>query len=97
MQTMNYLRLAKIKCAVCGSRHKDVSDIMSKENKIIAKISVCCGCGLTQIYANSSKTVAGFLIGNMAMVKEGMQPEHTELFEHREMMEVIVNPIHTNI
>lgn len=97
MQIMNYGRLAKIKCIVCGSRHKDVSDIMSRENKIIAKISVCCGCGLTQIYANSSKTVAGFLLGNMTMAKEGMQPEPTEMFENREMMEVVVNPIPTNI
>lgn len=97
MQIMNFDRLAKIKCIVCGSRKKDVSDIMTKNNQILAKVSVCCGCGLTQIYANSSKAVAGLLIHNMGLAKEGMLPEPTEMFEHREMLEIVVNPIETNI
>lgn len=97
MRIMNYGRLAKLKCSSCGSEHKDVADIVGADGQIVAKVTTCCGCGLSNIYANSARTVAGLLIGSMKLAREGMTPEPTELFERKEMMEVLINPIQTDI
>lgn len=99
MQVMNFMRLANWKCQVCGSRHKDVNDIVGTNGEIIMKISVCCRCGNVMLYANTAKSVAGFLLNNFTMVRKGLIPEETESLEQKELLEnrSLCNPIKTNI
>lgn len=97
MQIMNFDRLARLKCPSCGSDHKDVADIVGTDKRIVAKVTTCCGCGLSNFYANSARTFAGLLIGSMQLAREGMSPEPTEMFERKEMLEIMINPIQTNI
>lgn len=108
MQRQNFDRLGRWKCLVCGSTKKDVRDLIAFDGKNVLKISVCCGCGNTQLYANSAESVAGILLNNANMAYEGMfaNSNHTNenegehipgCDEHKEMLEVIVNPIQTDI
>lgn len=107
MQRQNLDRLGRWKCLVCGSTKKDVRDILSIDQKNVLKISVCCGCGNVQLYANSADSVAGLLLNDFAMAYRGItENENTEdpdkghipgCDSHKEMLETIVNPIFTNI
>lgn len=98
MAGVDFERLAQLKCTACGSPHKEVLDIMSKENKIIAKVVTCCDCGLSNFYAHSAKLAAGLLLSNPNLVREGMISEESDYPDHKkDMLEVVVNPYPTQI
>ena len=46
MQKMDFERLADWRCLYCGSRKKDVKDLLGRDNQIVTKVVVCCHCVL---------------------------------------------------
>ena len=103
MQKMDFDRLAQWKCLYCGSRKKDVADMIGKDGEIVAKVITCCHCGHTNIFAHSARSVVGLLVNSFTMAREGMNEvpthinEHPELKETKDPLHYVVNPIKTNI
>ena len=104
MQKMDFERLADWRCLYCGSRKKDVKDLLGRDNQIVTKVVVCCHCGHTDIYAHSAESVIGLLINSFQMARNGMTEEYTHINEHPDLVEtkdplhyVLPHPVKSNI
>ena len=79
---MDSERLRRWKCLYCGSREKNIVDLMNEEKIKTIKIVTCNQCGHTDIYALSALNVANILLGRKQPTREASEKFVHEFIKH---------------
>lgn len=58
-------KLRRMKCPVCGSKEKNVSDITNAHNERILKVLACNQCGHLTMFGLAAAVVGDILTGNV--------------------------------